>query len=65
MSYIGVDINVGDVYLLSRVNGLNKARAKAIIEYRSVKSIIVYAINKLTVKREKGRYFRPERFVRN
>ena len=34
VSNIGVDINVADVYLLSKVNGLNKTRANAIIQYR-------------------------------
>ena len=37
VSFIGVDVNLADVHLLSRVTGLTNARAQAIINYRNGK----------------------------
>ena len=34
VSFIGVDVNLADVHLLSRVSGLTMSRAQAIIAYR-------------------------------
>ena len=46
VSYIGVDVNVADEYLLARIAGLNKTRAKAIVDYRN-KGLIT-DLNQLT-----------------
>ena len=35
VSFVGVDINTADEYLLARIAGLNKTRAKSVTEYIS------------------------------